>query len=356
MIADRLENPAALQMLWWIPVLIFVAWLTTRTQRRRLAAAISVKLMPMLIASVSVPRRRVKTALQLLVLTFFVIALARPQSGETKQKVKSEGVEIMLLVDVSQSMMAEDVRPSRLELAKKEIARFIDLAGGDKVGLVAFAGSAVTLSPLTNDKAALKMFIESLSPTAVSTQGTDFKRALTEAKSAFARGGVDPGDDGVVTRVILIASDGEDNEQGALDVARELAGDGVRIYTMAYGTERGGVIPMRDGRGNLVGTLRDKTGAEVVTKVGGDALKNIATEGRGQFYHVTFGGEAVRSLLTDLGRLQKSQFDDAEITSYDEEYQTYLIIAILLALIELVLGERARKGRLWRGRFEVARS
>ncbi len=356
MIADRLENPAALQMLWWIPVLIGIAWFFTKNQRRKLSSAVSAKLMPVLVASVSVPRRRFKLALQFAVLFFFVIALARPQAGESKQKVKSEGVEIMLLVDVSQSMLAEDVRPSRLELAKKELARFVDLAGGDKMGLVAFAGSAVTLSPLTNDKAALKMFIESLSPTAVSSQGTDFKRALTEAKNAFARGGVDPGDDGVVTRVVLIASDGEDNEQGALDVARELAADGVRIYTMAYGTERGGSIPMRDDRGNLVGTLRDKSGAEVITKVGGDALKNLATEGRGQFHHVTFGGEAVRALLDDLGRLQKSQFDDAEITSYDERYQTYLMIAILLALIELVLGERKGKGRLWRGRFEVAKT
>jgi Ca-activated chloride channel family protein len=270
-------------MLWWIPVLLGMAWFFTRVQRRRMTTAISEKLLPFLVASISSPRRRLKLAMQLAVLGFFVIALARPQAGESKQKVKSEGVEIMLLVDVSQSMLAEDVRPSRLELAKKEISRFIDLAGGDKVGLVAFAGSAVTLSPLTTDKTALKMFIDSLSPTAVSSQGTDFKRALTEAKNAFARGGVDPGDDGVVTRVVLIASDGEDNEPGALEVARELAGDGVRIYTMAYGTERGGAIPMRDDRGNLVGTLRDKTGAEVLTKVGGDALKNIAAEGRGQF-------------------------------------------------------------------------
>lgn len=356
MIADRLENPAALQLLWFVPLFLVLAWTFTKAQRRRMTAAISEKLLPLLTASASHGRRRFKLAIQLLVLTFFIIALARPQSGESKQKVKAEGVEIMLLVDVSQSMLAEDVRPSRLELAKKELARFMDLSGGDKVGLVAFAGSAVTLSPLTNDKNALKMFLDSLSPTAVSTQGTDFKRALNEAKSAFNRGGVDPGDDGVVTRVVVIASDGEDQEKGALDVARELAGGGVRIYTMAFGTERGGQIPVRDDRGNLVGTLRDKQGKEVMSKVGGDTLRQIAGEGRGQFYHVTFGGDAVRAMLADLNRLQKAQFDDAEITSYDENYQGWLLAAVILALIELILGERAKVGRLWRGRFEVAKS
>jgi Ca-activated chloride channel family protein len=355
-IAGRLENPAALQLLWFVPLFIFLAWFFAKVQRRRMTAAISAKLLPLLAASVSAGRRRFKLMLQLLVLTFFVIALARPQSGEAKQKVKAEGVEIMLLVDVSNSMLAEDVRPSRLELAKKELARFMDLSGGDKVGLVAFAGSAVTLSPLTNDKNALKMFLDSLSSTAVSTQGTDFKRALNEAKSAFNRGGVDPGDDGVVTRVVVIASDGEDQEKGAMDVARELADGGVKLYTMAFGTERGGPIPIRDDRGNLVGTLRDKQGKEVVSKVGGEALRQLASEGRGQFYHVAFGGDAVRSMIADLNRLQKAQFDDAEITSYDENYQGWLLAAIILALIELILGERAKAGRLWRGRFEVAKS
>lgn len=353
----RLENPAALQMLWWIPVLVAVAWFFGRQQQRRLTAAINEKLLPLLTMSVSVFRRRGKFILQLVVLALFVWSLARPQSGEARQKVKSEGVEIMVLVDVSQSMLAEDVRPSRLELAKREIERFLELAGGDKIGLIAFAGSAVTLSPLTNDKSALNMFVESLSTNAVSSQGTDFRRALSEARSAFARGGVDPGNDGVVTRVILIVSDGEDNEPGAAEVARELVGEGVRIYTMAVGTEQGGTIPIRDEHGQMVGTLQDKDGREIVSKVGGQALRQLAEEGRGHFYPVTFGSNAMPTLVADLNHLQKAQFDDAEVTSYDEDYQAFLLAAIVLALLELVWAERARAlRRLWRGRFEVPQS
>ncbi len=356
MIADRFENPAALQLLWLLPIIVIAATWVGRRHARRISNAIQSKLLPLLTASVSTRKRRWKLALEILVLGLFIIALARPQSGQSKQKVKSEGVEIMLLVDVSNSMLSEDVRPNRLELAKKELSRFIDLSGGDKVGLVAFAGSAVTLSPLTADKPALKMFLDSLSPIAVTTQGTDFRRALAEAKSAFERGGVDPGDEGSVTRLVLVASDGEDNEPGAMELAREMAGKGVRIFSLAFGTERGGNIPVRDDRGNLVGTLRSKDGKEVISTVRDESLRQLAEEGRGSFYHVAFGGDAIRSLIQDLGRLQKSQFDDAEITNYNEDFQPYLVLALILALIELLLSDRKGVGRIWRGRFEVAKS
>lgn len=356
MIADRFGNPAAFQFLWAVPVVAFIAWFMARESSRRMAKALSAKLLPLLTASVSTGRRRVKLLLELLALVFFAVALARPQSGASKQKAKSEGVEIMLLVDVSQSMMSEDVRPSRLELAKKEMMRFVDMAGGNKVGLVAFAGSAVTLSPLTQDKSSLKMFIESLSPTAVSMQGTDFRRALVEAKGAFERGGADTEDDAAVSRVVLVISDGEDNEAGSSEIIQTLADQGVRLYGLAIGTERGGNIPMRDERGNLVGTLRDKNGQEVITKVVDNSLRELAKAGRGQFYHLVFGGETVKNIVADIDRLQKSQFDDAEITSYNEDYQPYLALGLMLALIEILLSERKRHGRLWRGRFEVAKS
>ncbi|MGE3388295.1 MAG: VWA domain-containing protein [Bdellovibrionales bacterium] len=356
MIADRFENPAALQFLWAVPVVWGLAWFMTRESSRQMAKALSKKLLPLLTASVSTGRRRLKLVLELAVLALFVTALARPQSGSSKQKVKSEGVEIMMLVDVSQSMMAEDVRPSRLELAKKEMIRFVNASGGNKIGLVAFAGSAVTLSPLTTDKSALNMFLESLSPTAVSSQGTDFRRALSEAKGAFERGGADTGDDSAVTRVILVVSDGEDNESGTSEIIKDLTGQGVRLYGLAIGTERGGAIPMRDERGNLIGNLRDRNGQEVVTKVVDKSLRELSDAGRGRFYHLVFGGDTVRQILADLDRLQKAQFDDAEITSYNEDYQPYLLLALILALIEILLSERRSKGRLWRGRFEVAQS
>jgi Ca-activated chloride channel family protein len=283
----------------------------------------------------------------------FVFALARPQSGEGKQKAKSEGLEIVIAVDVSNSMLAEDVRPSRLELAKKELTRFLDSLGGDKVGLVAFAGSAILLSPLTTDKSALKMFIESLSPTAVATQGTDFKKALLEASNALKRGGTDAEEVPNVTRVIVVASDGEDNEKGGLDTAQKIADEGMRIFTLGFGTEGGGQIPVRDERGQMIGHKKDKDGQTVVSRLTGEALKALSEAGKGTYQQVTFGGDSIKNLRAAIDQLQKAQFDTMEVSHYNELYQTFLFFGVILALIELLLGERRSEGRIWRGRFEV---
>jgi Ca-activated chloride channel family protein len=287
---------------------------------------------------------------------FFVVALARPQSGEGKQKAKSEGLEIMLAVDVSNSMLAEDVRPSRIELARRELSRFIDMLSGDKVGIVAFAGSAILLSPMTNDKGALKMFLESLSPDAVSTQGTDFKKALSESYTALQRGGLDSDEGKQITKVIVVASDGEDNEKGALDYAQKISGDGVRIFTLGFGTEAGGQIPVRDKDGNMVGYRKDHSGQTIVTKSTGQSLQSLADAGKGTYQQVTFGGDAMKLLKQNIDNLQRTQFDSMEVSHYNEHYQVFLFVGIVLALLEMFLGDRRAEGRLWRGRFEVPQS
>ncbi len=351
----RFQNPAAFQFFWLIPLLVGLTWFLIRSQRAKIKKQIGERLIPFLTASVSGSRRWWKVLLEVLVLVAFVFALARPQSGESKKKVKSEGVEIMLLVDVSRSMLAEDTRPSRLELAKKELSRFLDMMEGDRVGLIAFAGSAVLLSPLTNDKAALKMFIESLSPEAVTTQGTEFRKALDEAGSALGRGGVEETDQSVVTRVIVVASDGEDNEPGAMDAAKDLAHRGTRIFTLGFGTEKGAPIPLRDERGDLRGYKKDASGKVIVSTTQGTVLKSLASEGRGAFHHVTFGGNAVSTLYDEIKQLERSEFDNAEITDYDENYQWVLLLGLLVAGMEIFLRERRKTGRIWRGRFEVSK-
>jgi Ca-activated chloride channel family protein len=197
------------------------------------------------------------------------------------------------------------------------------------------------------------MYLESLSPDAVSTQGTDFAKALKESDSALKRGGIDSDEKQSVTRVIVIASDGEENEKGGLDAAKKIAGDGVRIFTLGFGTEQGGQIPMRDRDGNLVGYKKDKTGKTIISRSTGDALKALAEAGQGVYQHVTFGGDAVSILRQNIDRLQKAQFDTMEVRQYNEHYQYFLFIGLILALLELAIGERKSEGRLWRGRFEV---
>lgn len=353
MLEYRFEDHAALQLLWLIPVMMFLVWWTLKRSRQVVQSQIAPPIAKFLTRSVSDRKRKLKLVLQGLTLFFFIIALARPQSGEGKQKAKSEGLEIMLAVDVSNSMLSEDARPSRLELAKRELTRFIDSLGGDKVGLVAFAGSAILLSPLTNDKSALKMFLESLTPDSVTTQGTNFKNALTEANQALHRGGVDSDDNQQITKVIVLLSDGEETEKGGLETAQKIAEGGTRIFTLGVGTEAGGQIPMRDNNGNMIGYKKDRKGQTVVSKFTGDALQALAEAGKGSYQHVTFGGDAVKLVREKINQLQKAQFDTMEVSHYNEHYQSFLLFGIILALLELFMGERKAEGRIWRGRFEV---
>lgn len=349
----RFENIAAFNYLWLIPIIIVVGFIFDRRAKKRMEKAIGSRLYPFLSSSVSAKKRSIKTFLQVLTVLFFVLALARPQLGESQQEVKSEGVEIILAVDVSESMMAEDVKPSRLAQAKAELSRLIDMMPGNKVGVVAFAGSAALLSPLTNDPGAVKMFLESLEPTSVSSQGTNFTEALKVSKEAFERGGVTTDDVVKVTRVILLASDGEDHEPGALEEAKKMVGEGVRIFSLAYGTEKGGAIPVRDGMGFLKGYKKDRQGQTILTTVKGDALRALAEAGRGSFYFATFGGDQTKLLVEDIANLEKTQFDTTVATQYEERFQTLLLIGIILGLLELFLGERRAGFRFWKGRYEV---
>jgi Ca-activated chloride channel family protein len=350
----RFAFPEAFQLLWLIPLLIIAAVVFERRSRRKIKAALGEKLAPFLTSSVSVKKRRLKLFLKSLALVFFIVALARPQLGKSLQEVKVQGVEMMIAFDVSNSMLAEDVKPSRLAHAKAEVDRLLDMLSGDKVGLVAFAGSSVVISPLTTDKGSLKMFVDSLSPESVENQGTNVKKAIEESRDAFERGGVEDTDSSKVTHVILVVSDGEDQEQGAIDEARKLASEGTRIFTLAFGTERGAPIPMRDERGFLRGYKRERGGQNIISKVKGDFLRNLAQTGKGSFHMATFGGEEAKQIKDDLDKLQKSEFGSQLATSFDERFQYPLFVGFLLLLLDMMLGERRRDGRIWRGRFEVS--
>jgi Ca-activated chloride channel family protein len=348
-------NQAALQLIGLSVLLFtFALWRMGKT-RQAFQNAFGKLRMDYLAQSISWSKRKLKIVLQSLALMLMVVALARPQSGESRQKAKSEGLELMIAVDVSTSMLAEDVKPSRLGLVQQEVSRLLDQLGGDKVGLIAFAGSAVLLSPLTTDKSALRMYIDSLSVNSVSTQGTEFKKALSEAESALKRGGLDNEGEAAVTKVILIISDGENHDEKDLDIISRIASEGVRVYTMAVGTEKGAPIPLRDQHGEMVGYKRSKDGQVVMTQSTGKSLEKLAEVGKGTFRYLTFGGGAIRQLMEDLNHLQRAQFESMEVTNYQENYQIILVWGVILALLELFLGERKGVGRIWRGRFEVAK-
>lgn len=326
---------------------------SNKLMQRKLLKTFGPKMLPFFTTRFSQFKKNLKFVFILIALGLMIVALARPQAGKGKRQIKSQGVELMIAVDVSNSMLSEDVKPSRLEHAKKEISHLLNILGGDKVGLLAFAGSAVLLSPMTTDKSALKMFLETLSPRSVETQGTELAKALKEAGEAFKRGGEDVGPNQKMTRVVIIISDGEDHEEGALKAAKEMAEEGIRVFAMAFGSDRGGKIPKRNARGLLKGYVRDRSGKEVVTKVNPEMMKQIARAGKGSFYHVTFGGSQMKRLKEDLDKLEKSEFDSLSSESFDEQYQLPLFFGFLFALVELFIGTRRKYKGEWTGRFSA---
>lgn len=349
----RFGNP---EVFLYFPVIgIFAAVLIFARMKamEKLAKALGQKSFQILSSGYSFPRRKMKWALRSIGFSFCLLGLARPQSGKTDINVKSQGIELVAMMDVSDSMMAEDLKPNRLTQAKVDLSKLIERLQGSQIGIIGFAGSAAILSPLTNDPGALRMYIDSLSPQSVSSQGTEFASALTEAKEAFQRGGTSEIENQRATRVILVFSDGEDHEPGALDQAKRLVAENYRIFTIAYGTEKGGMIPERDAQGNLRGYKKDAQGQPVLTQVKGKFLEQLAVGGGGKFFFASTAGDHLRGLVEDLDRLEKAEFDSKIITSYNELFQWFLLFGLLCFALDLLVSEVDLRRRQWKGRIEV---
>lgn len=350
----RWGDTSAFYYLILLLVIAAVYLLTEKMMKKKIDKAFGSRLVPWLTQSVSYRKRRWQFVLQLIGCLFLIVALARPQMGQSEQEVKSEGVELMILADVSDSMLAEDVKPSRLTQMKIELSKLLDLMPGNKVGLIAFAGSSALMSPLTTDPGALKMYIDALDTYSVSSQGTNVEIALSYAKEAFDKGGVTQDPTLKTTRVILVASDGEDHEQGAVETAKKLAEDGFHIISVAYGTEKGATIPARDRSGNLSGTKKDPaSGQPVITQVKGDFLKDIAEKGNGHFYFSNFGGDHLRKIADDISVYEKTQFDSAVTVQYDEKFTIPLAIGLFLIVLSLFVSDRSTEVKQWIGKYET---
>lgn len=332
-----------LYYLFLIPLFYVLSLFLQKAALKKLKKHFAISLHYLWENSISWTARYWKWALRCLTLGFILIALARPQLGQSEQAIKSEGFEVFLGLDVSESMLAEDIRPSRLEKAKIDLNRLVDNLGGHKIGVIAFAGSAAVISPLTQDIAAVKMYIDSLDTQTISTQGTEFEAAINAAEGAFDRGTSNQDEQSGITKVFLIASDGEDHEKGALEKAEALVKKGIRIFTVAYGTEKGGTIPVRDVRGFLKGYKKDRSGQTILTTVKGDALKALAKSGQGFFIFSRADSTFVTEISRELDQLKKTQFESEMQIQYDERFQIPLLIAFLLGLLELFISDRKRK-------------
>lgn len=349
----RWGSPSSFYWLLVVLVLLILYFYTEQLTMQKLARGFGQKVARYLTQSLSLGKRRLQLLLQAVALAMIIVALARPQAGESQQEIKSEGIEMIILADVSDSMMAEDVKPSRLEQMKIELSKLLDLMPGHKIGIIAFAGSSALLSPLTTDPNAIRMYIESLDTDAVSSQGTNFELALGYAQEAFARGGITQEGEVRSTRVVLVASDGEDQEKGALDVAAKLSESGIKIYSMAYGSEKGGAIPVRDRGGNMIGYKRDAEGKAVLTQVRGDFLRSLAEAGGGDFYNADFNGSHLRQFVSSIDKLEKAQFQTNFMTQYEEKFTWPLLIGIILMMLSFLITDRRSADEPWKSKYEM---
>ncbi len=284
---------------------------------------------------ISVARQATKALLILLALGFVTVALARLQFGTHLELLKREGIDIVVALDVSTSMMARDMKPNRLEKAKQEIHGIIDRLKGDRIGLVAFAGEAFIQCPLTLDYSAARFLLGGMDQTSVSTQGTALAAALETATRAFEQ-------KEKKHKVLLLLTDGEDQEGGALEAAEEARKHGIKIYTVGIGNPDGEPIPILDRAGSQVGFKKDEQGEVIVTKLDIVTLQKIALATGGKFYRATAGEIELDKIFDEVASMERKELEGTLVTRYDDRFQWPLLLALLLVVGEFFLSERRK--------------
>lgn len=324
----RFEEISFLYWLALVPIVFGLMYLVYLWRGKRIKQIGDRALVERLMPDASVLRLWMKNAFVLLGLVFLFVAAANPQWGTKKERSRVESADIFIAFDISQSMMAQDISPSRLERAKRFTEKMIKSFRGDRVGLIYFAGDAYLQMPLTNDYAAAELFVKSANPTLAGTQGTAIDEAIDLAMKAYEEGANSQ-------RALIIITDGEDHEGRAMAKAKEGAENGLVIYTVGVGTEKGSYVPFLN-RG-AAEYKKDEEGNPVISKLNIGNLQEIARTGGGEFYLVNQGEDAISDLKSRMNRLQKREVEQNSFSEYNSYFQWFLAIAILLFLIDWIL-------------------
>lgn len=324
---------AHIEFLWLllvIPVLTVAHILYTRYKRRQLEAFGDPSLIAELMPNASRIRPHVKFALALVALVLLIFAVARPQYGTKEQTIKRQGIEVMVALDISNSMLAEDVAPCRLERAKQMLSKMIDQMVDDKLGLVVFAGEAYTQLPITCDYVSAKMFLQSITPDLIPAQGTAIGEAINTCIRSFGS------EESEASRAIVLITDGENHEDNAEAAAKAAHEKGMKVFVVGIGKPDGSPIP--DGRGSF---KKDKSGQVVVSRLNEDMCKQIAAAGDGIYVRADNSNAAMRALEKEIDTLAKSEIETKVYTDYNEQYQSFVLLALLILVVDFfVLGRK----------------
>ncbi len=334
----QLENKYFLAAFVLIPLFILLYGFTVRWRKRAIQLYGEPAVIKKLIPDISVNKRFAKFILFLLAFAFLIIGIVNPQIGTRLENVKRSGADLMICLDVSNSMRALDLSPSRLGKAKMAISKLIDKLNGDRIGIIIFAGEAFVQLPITTDYASSKLFLESISPEMIPTQGTNIGDAIDLSMESFGK------DEGK-NKAIIIITDGEDNESSGVKAAQHAAEKGVAIYTIGMGSPDGAPIPVYTN-GVREGYKKDKEGNTIVTRLNEQTLQEIAAAGNGIFVRATNSDAGLNNVLNAVDKLEKKQFESKMYSDYEDRFQIFIFIAFLLLLVDIFISER--KSRLYK--------
>ncbi len=327
----QIEEPKYFILLILIPLLWLAYFYMRVWQTKKQKSVVDAKLMP----KVVVERSRLKPFLKLILLSlsilFLVTGLTNPKMGTKLETVKRRGVDIVFAIDVSKSMDAEDIAPSRLEKAKRLVSKIVDNLVSDRIGIIAYAGEAYPLLPITTDYAAAKIFLQNMNTDLVSSQGTAIDDAIDLATTYF--------DDDDTNKILVILSDGEDHSQKAVEAAKKAAQKGVTIFTIGIGTKKGSVIPIKKN-GSLYGYKKDQKGQTVITRLDDKTLKEIAQVTGGKYIDGRNTKEVVDYISDALKKMDKKEFETTKFSEYKDQFQWFLGAGLLFLVLYILVLER----------------
>lgn len=331
----QIEEPIYFYFLAIIPVLIVLFllafWWKKRTQKKFIDSALLEKLAP----NASTFKSILKLAFLSIGIGFLVISLVNPKMGTKLKTVKREGVDVVFALDVSKSMLAEDIAPNRLEKAKQIISKIIDKLGSDRVGIIIYAGNSYPLLPITTDHAAAKMFLQNAGPDMVSSQGTAINEALNLAKTYY-------NNDEQTNRFLIIISDGEDHQEETKQVAQNMSKEGVKVYTIGVGTEKGGPIPIKIN-GSLTGYKKNRKGETVITQRKPQLLEAVANAAGGRYLDGNKTDKPVDYIEKLIANAQKNEFETKQFSDYKDQFQWFIGFGILFLLIDIFFLDKKTK-------------
>ena len=325
----RFESPIYLYLLVLIPLLALIRYLSYRNQKKRLRKFGEPSLLKALMPDVSRFRPSVKFWILQGALALLIVMLARPQMGTKINHEKRVGIETIIAMDISNSMRAEDIVPNRLDRSKMMVENLVDHFTNDKIGLIVFAGDAFVQLPITSDYVSSKMFLSSIDPSMMASQGTDIARAIEMASHSFTQ------EEGI-GKAIVVITDGEDHEGGAVEAAEAAKKNGMRVYVLGVGSTQGAPIPV-PGTGNY---MQDNTGNTVMSALNEDMCKQVAQAGGGAYIHVENNSAAQEQLDNELDKLAKKETSTAVYSEFDEQFQAFGVLALLLLILEICIFDR----------------